>query len=163
MKRGQLGTVIVIVLVVAAVGAFMIFSGNKAGKAIALPGGTIPICGNGKLETGEQCEPPGAPSTKCSKIILPDGRCDYPVCLNNCSCPIGKSCSGSTAISGTSSYTIVPGTSYCRASTAPGCYDYSTGTSTGHVCSGTYGGCSVTYGCARTGELMESRSPPGCS
>ncbi len=121
--------------------------------------GCPPMC-TGEIEC-MVCTPPVAPCT-----VIPATPSTFGKILackpRTADCPPpGGSPGGTGTTGGAGGYTIVPGTRGCRAE--GGCYKYGTGTSEGTACSGTYGGCSVTYACAISGELLESHSPPGCT
>ncbi|PIN76310.1 hypothetical protein COV18_00145 [Candidatus Woesearchaeota archaeon CG10_big_fil_rev_8_21_14_0_10_37_12] len=55
-------------------------------------GNRVPVCGDGVLGFGEQCELPGSPS--CPPVALPDGGCALSTCQSNCMCPVGDRCVG---------------------------------------------------------------------
>lgn len=82
------------------------------------------------------------------------------------SCPEGTSCSNGACVpltmSSSTSAHIVEGTRGCTASSA-NCFTYYTGTSQAQACSGCYNACCVTYSCASSGELVDARTPAGCT
>ena len=76
MKRGQLGAVLIIVLLVAAVGAFFIFSQKRAGKATLMRTAADITATEISSDTAR-----GKATCSC---IMKDGSVKNPGCVKNC-------------------------------------------------------------------------------